>query len=116
MNDRPEKIGPHDLGGEIPIGKDGEIDREDHDFAHWERQVDAIIYLLGDKGYMTDSAQLRVNIEELGPDAYTAYSYYERWAASAVTHCLRRGIVTEDEIAAKVAEIRARDAAEGSSS
>lgn len=111
MNDRPEKIGPHDLGGVIPDGAEARIDREDHDFAHWERQVDAIIYLLGDKGHMTDSAQLRVNIEELGPDAYSAYSYYERWAASAVTHCIKWGLVTEDEIAAKVAEIKARNAA-----
>ncbi len=113
MNDRPEKTGPHDLGGDIPTGDNAAIDRDEHDFAHWERQIDAIIYLLGDKGYMTDSAQLRVNIEELGPDAYSAYSYYERWAASAVAHCLKRGIVNEDELAAKVAEIKARNATDG---
>lgn len=108
MSDNPERIGPHDLGGQR-LGE--AIDHaHGHDFAHWERQVDAIIYLLGEKGHMTDSAQLRVNIEELGPEAYSAYSYYERWAASAVAHCLKRGLVTEDEIAAKVAEIKARNA------
>ena len=38
--------GYHDIGG-LPLG---EIDRGDHDYAMWEKRVDAMLVLLSKKG------------------------------------------------------------------
>ena len=86
----------------------GAIDRTGHDLAHWERVVDAIIYLLLQKGVMADVAQLRTGIEELGPDVYERLTYYERWAASAAKACLDAGVVTGDELQQRIAAVRER--------
>ncbi len=37
--------------------------------------------------------ELRRNIEALGPDAYEAMTYYERWIASIAATMLQRGCV-----------------------
>ena len=53
MNDnRPERIGPHDLGG---LTGDP-LDRSEQDVTHWERRVDAMLILLMRKEVMTDPA------------------------------------------------------------
>lgn len=106
-----EPIGPHDLGGAALADEDAAVEPAAHDGerAHWERQIDAVIYVLRQKGVMTDTAQLRTYIEETGPGVYENLGYYERWAVSVEKHCVARGLVTEDEIATKVAEIRARE-------
>ncbi len=108
----PEPIGPHDLGGMVLAEGEQPIDREEHDFAWWERLVDGMLYELGDKGYPDDTAVLRRAVEALGPDDYANLSYYERWAASMATFCTELGLVTRDELDAKIAEIRARQAAQ----
>ncbi len=103
-DDRPERIGPHDLGG-LP----GEaIDRREHDAAYWERQVDAMVMLIFNKGIIEDFAQLRRGIEALGPDVYEKLSYYERWASSAAAHAIDKGLVTRVELDTRIAEIRSR--------
>ena len=104
MTTHPKPIGPHDLAGQ-PAGP---VERADHDVAYWERVSDAIIYVLRDKGLMTDAAELRVGIETLGEDAYNRLSYYERWAASTAKAMVARGVITEaeldDEVARQMAE------------
>ena len=80
MSDKtPTRIGPHDLGGLDA----GPVERGEHDVAHWERQIDAMIYLLRKNDIMQDVSQLRDGIERLGPQVYQDLSYYERWEASA---------------------------------
>lgn len=103
-----ERIGPHDLGGLLLAEGEKPIDREEHDFAHWERIADGIIYVMGDRGYPADTAVFRRAIESVGPEDYVNLSYYERWAHSAATWCTELGLVSEAEIAAKIDEIRAR--------
>jgi hypothetical protein len=95
-------IGPHDLGGS-PAGA---LDRAEHDVAYWERQVDAMVILMFRKGLFSDAAQLRLGIESLGPDVYEKLSYYERWAASAAHQALARGVVTAEELEARVEKLR----------
>ena len=94
-----EPIGPHDLGG----AEAGPIDIHEHAVAHWEKQVDAMMTLLSERGHLKVD-ELRRGIETLGPDAYERLSYYERWAQSMATILLEKGIVTAQEITAKVAE------------
>ncbi len=103
--DTPERIGPHDLGG-LPAEA---IDHREHDLAYWERQVDAMVMMILRKGIIKDFAQLRRGIESLGPDVYEKLSYYERWAGSAALQAIEHGLVTEEELDARMAQIRSRE-------
>ena len=97
--------GIHDLGG-LPGGA---IDRAEHDATFWEQRVDAMLTLLADgKRRLMDTAELRRDIESLGPDAYQSLSYYERWAASVAAIMVEKGIVGQDELDERIAEIKAR--------
>ena len=101
-------IGPHDLGGQPGAA----VDRAEHELAYWEQRVDAMVYLLFAKGVLTDAAQLRRGIEELSPAQYQSMSYYERWAKSAASNAVARGVVSEDELAARIEQLQARLAAD----
>jgi Nitrile hydratase beta subunit len=91
----------HDMGGE-PAGP---MQIEEHDYADWERRVDAMCVLLwGLKGgarRMTVDEH-RKNIESLPPELYQRMSYYERWVWGLAQCLLQRGIVTTEELAAKL--------------
>ena len=93
----------HDMGG-LPAGK---VERTEHDYAEWERRVDAMVQLLRFKGRITVD-ELRKNIEGLPPQAYDTMTYYEKWIASLTQTLLQRGVVTTEELARKMAEVNAR--------
>jgi len=99
--------GPHDMGG-LPAGK---VERTEHDYADWERRVDALAVLLwgikGAKKLMTVD-ELRKNIEALPPDAYERMNYYDRWVTSITHTLIQRGVITSEELARKMAEIDGR--------
>jgi hypothetical protein len=106
MHDAPRHNGPHDLGG-IPAGA---VDRAEHELTFWEQRVDALVYLMTDpkRGLFPDFSPMRRQIECLTPEDYTRLSYYERWAAALKGALVELGLLTEAEIAAKMAEIKAR--------
>jgi hypothetical protein len=95
------------MGG-LPAGG---IERAEHDYAEWERRVDALMMLLsgvkGGKKLMTVD-ELRKNIEALGPDAYDRMSYYERWVSSITQTMIQRGVITTEELGRKMEAVRAR--------
>lgn len=103
-----EHWGPHDLGGQ----QAGPIDLSEHDVAHWEWQIDAMVRLALKKGLISDFAELRDGIEQLQPDDYDRCTYYERWAKSLAYALVSRGIVDEAQLHAKAAEVKARQDAE----
>ena len=90
----------HDMGG-LEAGR---IDRGEHDKAPWEKRVDALMVLLGQRKILSVD-ELRRGIEELGADAYDRYSYYERWMASMTNILLEKKIVGVSELGARMAEI-----------
>ena len=96
------------MGG-LPAGR---VEPTEHDYAEWERRVDALMVLLsgikGGKKLMTVD-ELRKNIEALPPDAYDRMSYYERWVTSITQTMIQRGIITTEELGRKMAEIGSRD-------
>src|SRR5438067_6444188 len=95
----------HDMGGQ-PAGP---VDREEHDYAFWEKRVDALMRLLSPPSnnlLLVD--ELRRNIEALGPEAYDAMTYYERWMSAICNTLLQRGVFTADELARKMEEVKAR--------
>lgn len=100
----------HDMGG-LPAGP---VERSEHDYAPWEKRVDAILRLLTDqKRHLMTVDELRRGIEELGPGAYDELSYYERWIASIGENLLEKGVLTVDELGRKMAEVEARWRAAG---
>jgi len=98
----------HDMGGE-PAGP---VVPEEHDYAAWEKRVDAILRLLTQRRVITVD-ELRRGIEELGPGAYDELSYYQRWIASIGNNLLEKGVVTVDEFGRKLTEVEARWRAAG---
>jgi hypothetical protein len=104
-----ESWGPHDVGGKAA----GPVDRTEHDTAHWEWQIDAMVRLALRKGLISDFAELRDGIERLTPEDYERFSYYERWASSLAYALVARGVVSEQALADKVAAVRARQEAAG---
>lgn len=100
----------HDMGG-LPAGK---VEPTEHDYAEWERRVDAMMMLLtgvsgGERRMSVD--ELRKNIESIGPAAYDRMSYYERWVTSLTQTMLQRGLITTDDLTRKMADVEARAAA-----
>jgi hypothetical protein len=98
----------HDMGG-LPAGR---VEATEHDYAEWERRVDALMVLLsgarGRKKLMTVD-ELRKNIEALPPDAYDRMGYYDRWVTSITQVMIQRGVITTEELGRKMEEIRRRD-------
>jgi hypothetical protein len=92
----------HDMGGLDA----GAVETAEHDYAPWEKKVDAIVRLVSAKGLMTVD-ELRRGIEELGPGVYDELSYYERWIASVSNILLEKGVIHVDELGRKMAEIEA---------
>jgi len=99
-------VGPrmhHDMGG-LPAG---EVAPSEHDYAAWERRIDALSVILGRNAMITVDERRRA-IESLPPDAYDKMSYYERWTAALAHTLLQRGMITTEELARKMAEIQSR--------
>ena len=101
--------GPHDVGGQ----EAGPVDLSEHDYAHWEWQIDAMVRLALTKGLISDFAELRDGIERLTAEDYDRCTYYERWAKSLAYALVSRGVITEQQLADKLEAIRARQEAEG---
>ena len=94
------------MGG-LPAGP---VERAEHDYAPWEKQVDAILRLLAAKGVMTVD-ELRRGIEEIGPGAYDELTYYERWLTSITNNLLEKGVIEVAELGEAVEAARGRQAA-----
>lgn len=94
----------HDMGG-LPAGP---VDRSEHDYAFWEKRVDALQVLLSQKKLLRVD-ELRRGIEQIGADAYDKLGYYERWITSITNNLLEKGILTSEELGRRMAEIEARN-------
>lgn len=102
MSDKPINKGPHDLGGEAA----GPIDTTDHGMKFWEKQANALRSTLGAKKIVRLD-ELRRAAEDLG-DLYYKLEYFERTTMALRTMLLEKGVITESELEAKMAEVRAR--------
>jgi len=97
----------HDMGGLAA----GEVEREEHGYADWERRVDAMGVLLsgvkGTKRLLTVDQRRRA-IESLPPQAYDSLRYYERWVIALGQTLIQRGLITTDELKRKMVEVEER--------
>ena len=99
--------GYHDIGGQ-PAGP---VERSEHDYALWEKRVDAMLVLLSSKGLLKVD-ELRRGIESLGADVYDRLTYYERWIASITNNLVEKGVITVDELGRGMEAAKARREAE----
>ena len=93
--------GHHDMGG-LPAGR---VERSEHDYADWERRVDAMAVLLNSRITVDER---RRSIESLAPEQYDAMGYYERWVIALGQTLIQRGIITTEELGRKMEQICSR--------
>ena len=83
------------------------IDLIQHNFALWEKRVDALLVLTSGKGYFTVDGLRRV-LEDMGEEAFETMTYYERWIQSINQNMLEAGAYSVEELSNKIAEVTAR--------
>ena len=83
----------------------GPVERDQHEVEDWERLADAVNGALEGRGLQTTD-QLRRAIESL--ENYRDLSYYERWVAATERLLVEKGVLTNDEIDERAAEIERR--------
>jgi hypothetical protein len=102
MNDIQPNRGPQDIGGN-PAGP---VDTIDHGMKFWERQANALRSTLSRSGIVRTD-ELRRAAEDLG-DKYAQLQYFEITTSALRTILMEKGYITEQELQAKMKEIRAR--------
>ena len=93
----------HDMGGQ----EAGPVLPEDHDFALWEKRVDALMVIASEKGLFTVDG-LRRALEDMGEDAFDSMSYYERWVAAVNQNLIEAGVYTLAELGERMEAVAAR--------
>ena len=92
------------MGG-LPGGK---VEPTEHDYAEWERRIDAMAVLLwglkGTKKHFSVDEHRRA-IESLPPQMYDTMSYYEKWIFALAQVAIGRGLVTSEELARKMSVV-----------
>jgi nitrile hydratase subunit beta len=91
----------HDMGGRPT---DEPLNTQEHALADWEVLADAVAQALGGKGIRTTDESRRA-MEDMPADEYLSLSYYERWVRGTEVLLKEKGILTEDEINRKMAEL-----------
>lgn len=87
----------------------GPVEPTEHDYTPWEKRVDAILRLLGDKERrLITLSEHRRAIEDLGPGAYDELSYYERWISAITNILIEKGVISVDELGRKMEDVKAR--------
>ena len=90
----------------------GDINHDQHDFALWEKRVDALMVLVSSAGMMNTDSLRRV-LEDMGEEAYETMTYYERWIASVSQNMVEAGAFSTAELAKKMAQVKTRGATYG---
>ena len=104
MSQSKQARGVHDLGGT----EAGPIDRDEHAMTFRQRRIDALSMLLRDgKRQMLRADVNRRLIETLPEERYHG-GYYPRWVDAMRAALVEQGVLTEAEIAAKLAEVKRR--------
>ena len=92
-----DKRSHHDMGGQ-PAGR---VEPTEHDYAEWERRIDAMNVLLfgiKDGRRLMTVDEHRKNIEALPAQDYDNLSYYEKWVASTAATLVEKGVVSREDL------------------
>jgi nitrile hydratase len=98
--------GVHDLGGMHGFGPVAREENEPLFHAAWEARVCAFEEILcgDDRSFTLDA--FRAGIERMAPANYLRASYYERWLASIESNLIHEGVLTNDELEARIDLLR----------
>jgi hypothetical protein len=94
---------PNDIGGLAA----GPISRVDHELLRWEKRCHALADVL-DFHKIINTEEKRRGVEALGSEMIDALSYYERWIVAFANILFQKGLLTPEQLANKMAEIKAR--------
>jgi len=94
---------PNDIGG-LPAEP---IRRVDHELEPWEKRCHALADVL-DYHKIINTEEKRCGVEALGAEMVGKLNYYERWIVAFANILFRKGILTPDTLARKMAEVEAR--------
>ena len=96
--------GAHDMGGMDGFGP-VEIEKNEPLFhAEWERRAMALTIAMGAHG-LWNIDMSRYARERMHPADYLRTSYYEHWLHGLQTLLVEKGLLTEEEIAARMLEL-----------
>jgi hypothetical protein len=87
----------------------GPLCRDEHDYALWEKRVDALLVLSGKKGLFSVDG-LRRALEDMGEEAFETMTYYERWIAAVNQNLIEAGAYSLEELGARMEDIAQRGA------
>ena len=94
---------PNDIGGD----QAGPVDRRERELEPWEKRCHALADVL-DFHKIINTEEKRRGVEALGAEMIANLSYYERWAVAFANIAFEKGILTPEELALKMDELRAR--------
>lgn len=92
----------HDMGGMAA----GPIITEEHATEPWAKLVTSLAASMREYDVMRID-ELRRALEDLPSDVY-AQDYFERWSEAMINLLEEKGVMSRDEVMAKMASIRAR--------
>ena len=101
MSEKKRNRLPSDIGGD----EAGPVDIVDHGMKFWERQANALRSTLS-RNKIVRTDELRRAAEEL-PN-YSQLHYFEITTSALRTLMIEKGYMTDAELKAKMAEVRAR--------
>ena len=94
---------PNDIGG-LPAEP---IRRVDHELEPWEKRCHALADVL-DYHKIINTEEKRCGVEALGAEMIGKLTYYERWIVAFANILFRKGILTPEALALKMAEVETR--------
>ena len=99
VNKIPNKMGPHDIGGE----KSGPIDVIDHGMKHWEKHANALRMTATGKNLGTLD-EMRRAAEDLG-ERYFELGYFERLTEALAVVLEEKGLITSKMLSRQIKEV-----------
>ena len=94
----------HDVGGQ----PDGPLDKALHKPALWEKRTHCTAECLAWRGHWV-AEERRRRENDLGETLYFGTPYYARWLLASAKMLIDKGLVTPDELIAKMEEVRTRE-------
>ena len=102
--------GIHDVGGKDGMGTVKTEDPEVVFHGAWEKDVFSVIGMYFASG-LCPLDEFRHSIEVMDPAEYMTTPYYVHWLRAAENLGFANGLFTEEELAARMAELEAKETA-----
>jgi len=89
----------------------GKMEIAEHPVELWQKTTNAMRQVLGDeRRRLIRADELRRAIEDLPQDQYEALPYFDKWIRAVRAILVEKGVLTHEEIDARIEELRAQRA------